>query len=125
MWQQRQNIFLAGFLCAGWDGCWFVLAVEVVVSLFLFLWLFPLGLEVNDDCHDWGRRKVIVSCIIFVSHLALTALMPSRSLWKVGSTSKPSWNSLMMNLTALIGSSSVAAEETLCLRIQDCTFCRM
>ena len=98
--------------------------VEVAVSLLLFLWLLPpdLGFPVS---HVWGRRKVIVSCIIFASHLAFMALTSSLSLWKVGSTSKPSWNSLMMNLTTLIGSSSVAAEETLCLRIQDRTCCRM
>ena len=124
VWQQRQNLFLAGLLACGWDDCGLDLVVEVTVSLFLFFWLFPLDLGF-PDCHDWGRRKVIVSCMILLSHLALMALMPSRSLWKVGSISKPSWNTLMMNLTTLIGSSSVAAEETLCLRTQDCTCCRM
>ena len=123
-WQQRQNLFLAGLLACGWDACEPDLAVEVTVSLFLFFWLFPPDLGF-PDCQDWGRRKVIVSCMILLSHLALMALMPSRSLWKVGSISKPSWNTLMMNLTTLIGSNSVVAEETLCLRTQACTCCRM
>jgi len=124
VWQQRQNLFLAVLLACGWDAWELDLAVEVTVSLFLFFWLFPPDLGF-PDCQDWGRRKVIVSCMILLSHLALMALMPSRSLWKVGSISKPSWNTLMMNLTTLIGSSSVVAEETLCLRTQACTCCRM